>query len=893
MKRRARGMSVYANLSAQRKSRADAKARKKAEYLATLPKDPVKRLLYRLHPKRVFKYWFSKKGAMMALKLAGIGVVIMVIFIAALFAYYRRELDALSPGEISKRVQTTVTKYYDRNNVLLWEDKGSSDYRLVVDSKDISTIMKQATVAIEDKDFYKHGGISISGIIRASINNLTSGDTQGASTLTQQLVKQVFFADDAEKNRLSVSRKIKEAILAIEVERMYNKDQILSLYLNEVSYGGRRNGVESAAQTYFGKPAKDLTLAEASLLASIPQNPSYYNPYYIEGNKALLARQRAVLDSMAEQGYITKAQADDAKKVAVLDTVKPELAADENIKAPHFVLAVRNQLESEFGQRLIRSGGLTIKTTLDYRMQQIAEKAVTDAYNTQLARGQTGADNIAFSSVDVQTGQIVAMVGSYDYGNKTYGEQNAATSLLQPGSSIKPFDYSELFKQRQGQNYGAGSILADEDISSFYKSKLGNADGKFFGAISIRDALGNSRNPPAVKAAYIAGIDNVVKLARDMGDHSYCINEDYGLSAAIGGCRVRLIEHVNAYASIARAGVYKKESYVLEVKNAQGQSIKQWKDESKRVLDPQVTYIISDILADAKARSRVFGLNYRGAVVPGVKTATKTGTTDNGNNQAKDGWMMSYTPAIAAGVWVGRHDGGALKTSIATAPGYVIDAYMSRVHKEVLQPENKWKTNDWFTKPAGVQSVAVNGKTDIYPSWFTKPQNSAGTKLTFDKVSKKKATNCTPDQAKIEITVQVIEDPVTKKKTYGGADGYDPNADDSVHKCDDAKPFASLTTTPMGSGMYKISVTANQGSFALQTLEIRVNGALVSSQPISAAGTYTTDHTFTAAGDANVSATVIDAGYYDATVTKTVTVTLATENPRGRRGNGPIGLFEP
>src|SRR6266702_5987983 len=315
-RRRVPGLSVYSNLAARRKTKADAKSRRKAEYLASLPKQPLKRLLYRLHPKRVFRYWFSREGAIMLLKLSGVGLIILAIVVAALFAYYRHELDAIRPSELAKRVQTSVTRYYDRNGVLLWEDKGDGNYRLVVGSGDINNYMKEATVAIEDKDFYKHPGVSLTGTLRATFSNITGGSTQGGSTLTQQLVKQVFFSDEAQDRGLSgIPRKIKEIILALEVERMYNKDQILTLYLNESPYGGRRNGVESAAQTYFGKSAKDLTLPEAALLAGIPQNPSVYNPYNVDYNKSLVERQHLVLDAMADQGYITKQQAADAKKV--------------------------------------------------------------------------------------------------------------------------------------------------------------------------------------------------------------------------------------------------------------------------------------------------------------------------------------------------------------------------------------------------------------------------------------------------------------------------------------------------------------------------------------------------------------------------------------------------
>lgn len=882
-RRRVPGLSVYSNLVARRKTKADAKSRRKAEYLATLPKQPLKRLLYRLHPKRVMRYWFSREGAIMLLKLSGVGIIIGAIFVAALFAYYRHELDAIRPSELAKRVQTSVTRYYDRNGILLWEDKGDGNYRLVVESNEINNYMKQATVAIEDKDFYKHPGVSLTGTMRAVFTNVTGGDTQGGSTLTQQLVKQVFFSDESQNRGLGgIPRKIKEIILALEVERMYNKDQILTLYLNESPYGGRRNGVESAAQTYFGKSAKDLTLPEAALLAGIPQNPSVYNPYNVDYNKSLLERQHLVLDAMADQGYITKQQATDAKKVAVLDTIKPEISSTENIKAPHFVLEVRSQLEKEFGQKLVREGGLTVKTTLDWRMQERAEKAVKDGWDKYLAAGHNinGADNLAMTSVDVETGQVIAMVGSYDFGNDEYGKVNAATALLQPGSSIKAFDYGQLFAQRPGTNYGPGSVLPDKDISDIYKQKLYNYDGRFFGNITVREAFGNSRNPPAVEAAYIAGIDNVINLARDMGDHSYCVGVDYGLSAAIGGCYVRQVEHVNAYASIARGGVYKQESYILEVKNGQNQVIKQWKDSSKRVMDPQVAYMLTDILTDPNARRRVFGNNPLGENISGVKTATKTGTTDDGEGHAKDNWMMSYSTKIATGVWMGRHDGGHLTSIAGPVPGFITNEYMSSVHKDVLVPDGKYKLGDWFSKPSGIQTLTVAGHTDIWPSWYVKPKDDGGEKMTFDKVSKKKATNCTPDSAKIEQTVQVFTDPITNKKTYSAPDGYDADHDDDKHKCDDVKPFVSVTTQQQGNGKYKITATVSKGTFDLQSVTITADGETVADQAISSSGSVTAEYTFTSSGSKKVVATVTDAGYYSASDTKTLSVTVSSAPSR-------------
>ncbi|MDB5187195.1 MAG: hypothetical protein JWM07_667, partial [Candidatus Saccharibacteria bacterium] len=566
---KSRNMSVYSNLTRNRRTRKDMELRKKAEYLASLPKQPLMRLAYRMHPKRLFGYWFSKKGGIMALKIVGIGLLLMVLTVGALFAYYRKDLDSIRPGEISKRVQTTVTRYIDRNGALLWEDKGDGNYKLVVDGKDINPYMKQATIAIEDQDFYKHGGISISGISRSLINNANGGSVQGGSTLTQQLVKQVFFADQAADRGLGgVPRKIKEMILSVEVERMYDKDSILDLYLNESPYGGRRNGVQSGAQTYFGVNAKDLTLAQAALLAAIPNQPGLYDPYNLAGHEPLIARQHKVLDSMVDQKYITKTQADDAKKYPILDNILPASDPYKDIKAPHFVQMVRAQLERELGKTTVGRGGLTVKTTLDARIQNKLEESMTAMFNSSTPNF-AGFTNGAATVEDTQTGQIVAMMGSRDFNYPGFGQDNAATAYIQPGSTIKPLVYAQLFSnQGEGKvNYGSGSVLADDNsMTSIYGAQLKNADGKYLGGINIRRSLALSRNVPAVKAMHVAGIEPTLEKIRALGDTNYCTqgaDAQAGLSSSIGGCGTRQIDHVNAFASLARMGVYKPYSTVL------------------------------------------------------------------------------------------------------------------------------------------------------------------------------------------------------------------------------------------------------------------------------------------------------------------------------------------
>ena len=862
-------MNLYANLAQKHKTKKDKDARERAEYLATLPKHPVKRFFYRLHPKRLAKYWFSKRGGLMALKILGVSILLILLLIGGMFAYFRKDLDKIRPGELAKRVQTTVTKYYDRNDNLLWEDKGTGNYQLVVESDQISDYLKKATVAIEDRNFYNHHGISISGMFRAMLSTASRRQVQGGSTLTQQLVKQVFFADEAGDRSISgIPRKIKEIILAIEVERMYSKDQILSLYLNESPYGGRRNGAESAAQTYFGKHAKDLTLAEAALIAGIPQNPTYYNPYNTAGNKALIARQHTVLDYMAEQGVITKDEAEKAKKIDILSTLKPQTEQLENIKAPHFLLMVRNQLSKELGESVVGRGGLTIKTTLDWRIQEKLENEMKSFFATgrpDAVRISNGAATVE----DVQTGQIVALVGSRDFNYAGFGQDNAAVSYIQPGSTIKSLVFAQLFdKHDSKQAYGSGTVLADENIDKLYGATLRNWDNKFMGSINIRRALALSRNVPAVKAAYIVGDGSakpVVEGIRRMGDPNYCRQEEnaggYGLGAAIGACGTKQTELVNAYSTLARMGVQKDVSSVIEVKNSQGETLKKWKDEGKQVIDSQSAYIVNDILSD-----RTPGLHgWMG--VNGVRTSAKTGTSDKGS-QPKDLWIVNYSPALVMGIWLGNSDTSVIGTSASNYGMPVIRSVMEFAHTQVYAKEGKWKSGQWYERPSGIQTV--NG--ELYPSWWNKKQSQSTEKITFDKVSKKKATNCTPDGAKEEIEVTKIIDPLTKKESITVPSGYDANAEDDVHKCDDTKPQIGAISYTNSGKKYTINVDVTAGTWGLSAIEITVDGKSIKSSEITSSGKQTATVELDTAGAHTVSVTVRDSAYYTATSTGSIQV---------------------
>lgn len=825
----------------------DAKSKKSTSTkikLKPLPKEQPARFFAHFRWERIKAYWFSMAGLKRVGKIFAACILLAIIGVGALFVYYKSQLKEIQLNDLT--ISETVNTYLDRNGVVLWEDKGDADYRLVVDGDQISTYVRQATVAIEDRGFYTHPGVDLSALIRAVLSTLTGKGVQGGSTLTQQLIKQIYFSDEAaSENRGGIARKIKELILSIELEKMYSKEQIITMYLNESPYGGRRNGIESAAQTYFGKSAKDLNLAESAFLAAIPNNPAILNPYYEPGNEALIARQHKTLDVMAEMGYITAEEAKAAKEVPILDQVLPESSQYDNIKAPHFVMEVKKQLEEKYGMQTMRTGGYTIITTLDYRAQEMAEAAVAEGQKIMYTNGS---DNIALASVDVETAQVIAMVGSVDWNTPVYGEVNAAVSQLEPGSTIKPvLDYAPLFSLTGDAVYGPGTILKDENIDSIYCAgytgtcALRNFTGQFYGNITIRQSLGNSLNIGAVKALSITGIDNALEIAHGLGDISYCAdNSTAGLSMAIGsGCTVTPIEHANTYASFARGGVYKELSYILEVKDPSGKVLETWHDsEGTRAIDEQVAYEISSILSDANARSLVFGSSGTapGFVVSGVWTGTKTGTSTTSNSAvAKDLWMASYSTAVATTVWNGNHDGSGLTSSTNNVTRVVVNSYMHNVHHNLYAGEGKWKSGDEPVKPAGIQTLTINGKTDIWPSWYNSKNSGVVTeKVAFNKITKLRASDCTPESQREEIEITKIVDPVSKTEVWNVPEGYNM---DEYDTCDVVvEPTISLnkkTSTDVdGTVTYTLNITVTEGSNDLKTYRILIDGVLMNSGAI-------------------------------------------------------------
>jgi len=576
---------------------------------------------------------------------------LFVIFVIGLFAYYSGNLPEV--GRLIDRPVALNTKIYDRSGeVLLYEVHGDEN-RTLVKIDEIPEYVQQATIAIEDKTFYSHKGISLWGIIRSQIvPRLQGRQAQGGSTLTQQFVKNAILTDER-----SLSRKIKEWILSYQIEQKFDKKQILEFYLNEIPYGGAVYGVEAASQYYFGKSVKDISLAEAAILAALPQGPTRYSPY---GNNKdlLLGRQQYILDLMVEQKYISEEEAEVAKQEELVFKKRTE-----SIKAPHFVMYVKELLEEQYGPAAVEQNGWTVVTSLDWKAQELAQAAIDEITPNNLERYQ--ASNASLVSLDVETGEILAMIGSKDYFNDDIdGQVNVALSPRQPGSSMKPLVYLKAFDK----GYRPDTILFD------LKTKFGiKADGTPYepnnydlqerGPVTMKQALAGSLNIPAVKALYLAGVRDVITMANNFGYTTLTDPDRYGLSLVLGGAEVKLLEHVNAYATLAREGIYKDIVPVLEIRDSKGKVI--WeKDNNKgrRVIDKEPVRSINSILSDNSARAYAFGeSNY--LTLPDRPVAAKTGTT----NDYHDAWTMGFTPQVATGVWVGNNDNGEMKRGAAGA----------------------------------------------------------------------------------------------------------------------------------------------------------------------------------------------------------------------------------
>ena len=624
------------------------------------------------------RYRRQKRSQKLFFYLSGF-ILFCLIFAFLVFAWFAKDLPA--PGKLSQ-VSGASSVFYDRDGEILFETYKDKN-RVPVELKDVSIELRNATIAIEDKNFYKHQGVSQIGILRAVLNIALKRKIQGGSTITQQLIKNVLLT-----SQQTIPRKVKEIILAVLVEQKYNKDQIFQMYLNEAPYGGSFWGIGSAAKGYFDKSPKDLTLVESAFLAGLPQRPNYFSPFYGK-NDPWKQRAEDVLRRMREDKYITRLEESNAiKGLEKLKFESPNLS----INAPHFVFYVRDEIEKEFGAKILEQG-IKVKTTLSLDAQKITEKVVNQEVK-KLKSAKVG--NGAAVVIDTKTGEILAMVGSYDFNNVDYGKFNASTGLRQPGSAIKPITYALAFEK----GYTASTLIMDLKTTFPNQGEEDyipvNYDGKFRGPVQLRFSLANSLNIPAVKLLAMVGIRDFLQKSENLGLDTLAPTQDnldrFGLSITLGGGEVRLLDLTSAYSTFARGGNHLEESGILEIKDSKGRLIfKAKKPRENRVFSEETSFLISHILSDNIARSSEFGLNSY-LNVGGKTVAAKTGTT----NDKRDNWTLGYTKDITVGVWVGNNDNSPMDPIIAsgaTGASPIWHSIMSQLLKDyndgiMPQPKN-------------------------------------------------------------------------------------------------------------------------------------------------------------------------------------------------------------
>jgi membrane peptidoglycan carboxypeptidase len=653
----------------------------------------------------------KKINKMRVFQIAGVVVASIVIIGCLVVLYFAKTLPTIE--QLSAQQISQSTKIYDRTGTILLYQITSGARRTVVPFDQIPQTLKDATVAIEDQNFYNEPAYDLKGTLRAVFVDLTSGSlAQGGSTITQQLARTAFLTLNQ-----TFTRKIKELILAIKLNQYYSKDQILGLYLNEVPYGPNIAGVEEASEEYFGKDVTQLNLAQSAVLAALPQAPTLYSPWGSHVSD-LIARQKLVLQAMYAQGKITQTQLKDALAYNIV--FQPQSSG--SIKAPNFVMAVESYLIQKYGEDMVDNGGLRVTTTLNWTLQQQAETAVAQgvARNTKLYQAYNG----ALVAEDPTTGQILAMVGSANYfatsslpAGCTPGATckfdpnfNVATQgLRQPGSSLKPFIYLTAFQM----GYSPDSILFDvptefstdpscPTLPNFNSTVANpkcfhpqNFEGDFVGPVSIRDALAGSINVPAVEMLYLVGEQRAIQNAFNFGFTTLTDPSQYGLSLVLGGGAVHLIDEASAYSALAAGGVKHAQAMVLQVQDSQGNILETYQDQATQVADAQSVNLINDVLSDAAARAPLMGASQGLTVFPGYDVALKTGTSNN----YVDAWSMGYTPSLVVAVWAGNNNSAPMQKAgssiLAAVPMW--SAFMTQALPEVA--------NETFTQPDPVNET--------------------------------------------------------------------------------------------------------------------------------------------------------------------------------------------
>ncbi len=689
--------------------------------------------------KNTFKAWLSRNTTKERLKRYAMGALLIFFVFAGFFLIWLTTVELPDLNNFENRIIAESTKVYDRTGKVVLFDVHGNVRRTVVPLGEINDYVKWATIAIEDSNFYNHHGIEPKAILRAILTNLKDGKLlsgQGGSTITQQVIKNALFTNDK-----LISRKIKEWVLAPRLEAKLTKDEILELYLNEVPYGGTVYGVQEAGRKFFGKDAKDLTLVESAYIAALPQAPTYYSPYGSHRD-SLESRKNKVLSEMLKLNFISQAEYDEAIKTKV----EFQKQQDYGIKAPHFVMYIRELLEEKYGAEMVEKGGLKVITTLDWELQQKGEEIAKKwAFINQ---DKFDAENSAIVATDPNTGQILTMVGSRDYFDENIdGNYNIATANRQPGSSIKPIIYAEAFNK----GYRPETVVFDvptEFSATCYSGgscySPQNYDELFRGPISLRNALSQSLNVPAVKVLYLAGLEDALSLAKQMGLETLTNAKQYGLTLVLGGGEVRPLDMAGAYGVFAADGVKHPINGILKVEDKKGKMLEEFETKDYRVIPEQTARLISSVLSDNVARTPAFGSNSP-LFFEGLDVAAKTGTT----NDYRDTWIVGYTPNIAAAAWAGNNDNRSMQKG--SAGGYVVAPMWREFMDIAIQ---KYPASS-FIDP---QPIAEDAKPVIRGIW----ENPAGVHEILHWVIKSDPNGGYPSNPASDPQYLLWEEPVQK-----------------------------------------------------------------------------------------------------------------------------------
>lgn len=681
----------------------------------------IKKLAHKA--KRMFKNKHLRKN--MVLFSASIFILVAGLGMLFLFSMKIPDFSAFNDRKV-----VNSTQIYDRTGEVLLYDIHEDIKRTYIPLDQMSLNIKNATVAIEDAEFYNHSGVRVSSTLRAILSNLFNvGIGGGGSTITQQLIKNTLLTTESGYGRYV--RKVKEWVLAVKIDNSMTKEEILENYLNEIPYGGSIYGIEAASKTYFSKKALDLTLAESAYLASIPQAPTTLSPYG-KNRDRLESRKNLVLSRMLELGFISEDEYTRAKNEVVAFVPK----ADSGIKAPHFVFFIRQYLEEKYGIQAIEQGGLKVTTTIDAELQDRAEEYVKQGA-LENERDWNG-ENAALVAIDPKTGQIISMVGSRDYFDKNIdGNYNIATAKRQPGSAFKPFIYATAFNKGFTENtvlfdvpteFSTGCSASGDPQGGRSEEDCympGNYDGKFRGPMSLRNALAQSINVPAVKLFYLAGMKDSLKTAEEMGITSLEDVERYGLTLVIGGGEVSLLDITSAYSVFANSGVRNPYTGVLKVEDLKGRVLEEFRPNGREVLPKKTALLISDILSDNNARVPTFGANSP-LNIPGRDVAAKTGTT----NSNRDAWTIGYTPNLVVGVWAGNNNNKAMKKGGAAVAGPIWNKFMTDALAVLPSEtfEEPDRSDDYLKKPIlrghwqGGETFIIDNTTGGLANEFTPPE---------------------------------------------------------------------------------------------------------------------------------------------------------------------------